>query len=59
MCARSLTIADLEYVYGSTICTWLGQILNFSKDLVQPQTVLRKKIDTKHIKDLTECLWIW
>lgn len=54
-----LPIADLEYVYGSTICTWLGQILNFSKDLARPRAVLRKKIDTKHIKDLNECLWIW
>ncbi|XP_006736597.2 dedicator of cytokinesis protein 4-like [Leptonychotes weddellii] len=45
-------IADLDYFYGSTICTWIRQVLNLSKDLVQPRTVLRKKIDSKHIKDL-------
>lgn len=53
-----LLIADLEYVYGSTICTWLGQILHFSKVVAQPRSVLRKKIETKHIKYLNEYLRI-
>lgn len=45
-------VAELEYFYGSTICTWIRQVLILSKDLGQPRTVLRKKIDMKHIKDL-------